>query len=272
MAPPLPEATRLAIQLAIQLAHDNNQKPDFKAIAAVFFTSLSAVYHARKRIVRNAEPGYAPKRAGPKPAIKSADEEEVIAKAIREFIEQNVNVHQDVISDWVHERFGVKLSQSSWSRFIQRHGIPHKTSNRFWPKSKLVQTRGQARKKSKGTKGVEEGGVVFGTEMVEHSSGGGKQDQSLDPQEGVVASGERQSQLFGQRVGSSTSEEQQEQHRQQLSIENQPQIAHGRYSFTSDTQSIHSPNTYSNYPMLDPYTGQPVNPGRTWAPGFLPQT
>lgn len=123
--------------------------------------------------------GFRPKRAGPKPAIKSPEQEEEIAEAIKEFIAQDVSVNQDVIRDWCEERFGISLSQSSWSRFIKRHDIPHKAGSKFWPKSKLVQTKdrptkGFKRKKKGETEGVEggEGGETGGLDDEQRSEEG----------------------------------------------------------------------------------------------------
>ena len=80
MAPILPKPTVAAIELALKLAEDNNQKPNFEAIAAIFFTSYATVYRIRRHNKQRAETGIDDrKRSGQKPTIKSPEEEEQVA-------------------------------------------------------------------------------------------------------------------------------------------------------------------------------------------------
>lgn len=142
MAPVLPKPTVTAIELALQLADDNNQKPNFEAIASIFFTTYTTVTRIRRRNKKRAETGIDErKRAGPKPTIKTPEEEAQIALSIKALIEREPNYNQADISEWAERELGVKLSQGSWSRFMKRNAVPHKQSHKMFPKSKLVVTK-----------------------------------------------------------------------------------------------------------------------------------
>lgn len=142
MAPTLPKATVVAIEHALQLAEDNNQKPNFEAIAAIFFTTYTTVSRIHRRNKKRVETGIDErKRAGPKPTIKSPEEEEQIALSIKALIEREPNYNQSDISEWAERELGIKLSQGSWSRFLKRNAVPHKQSHKMFPKSKLVVTK-----------------------------------------------------------------------------------------------------------------------------------
>lgn len=272
MAPPLPEVTRKAIEHAIQLAQDNNKEPDCQLIATIFFTTSASVYRIRRRMAHVAVHGFHPKRAGPKPAIKSPEQEEEIAKALKEFIEQNVHVNQDGISDWCEERFGVKLSQSSWSRFIKRNDIPHKIGSRFWPKSKLVQTKDRQVKVSKRKKKGD-------GEAVEADDAG---EQSLV--EEVQSSQEDDAQplpefydqsITTHRYQPSTYPDSQSSSRH---VEQHPACtithSHGvdQSNSTTANHEIEQSTAHAGYHLPITCLGRQVHPGRAWMSNFTPHS
>ena len=78
------------------------------------------------------------KRSGPK-YLKSQNEDAVI-NTIRLFVETNPGTDQKAICDKLEERFGVRYSQSTISRLMKIKGIPHKRTNKFYKKAKLVST------------------------------------------------------------------------------------------------------------------------------------
>merc|ERR1712144_35674 len=78
------------------------------------------------------------KRSGPK-YLKSQNEDAVI-NTIRLFDETNPGTDQKAICDKLEERFGLRYSQSTVSMLMKIKRIPHKRTNKFYKKAKLVST------------------------------------------------------------------------------------------------------------------------------------
>jgi hypothetical protein len=165
------------------------------------------------------------------------------------------------------------LSQSSWSRFIKRHDIPHKAGSKFWPKSKLVQTKdrptkGFKRKKKGETEGVEGGEEAeTGGLDAEQRSGTGlsrlheEESQSPAQYEQPTTTHQRQTPTFAHSPSLGTSAN------QQIASISQPQHTNHGHNSRSDQQVSHS-DLYSGFPEPDQHTSQSVHPGRTWIPIF----
>ncbi|KAG4433555.1 hypothetical protein IFR05_010951 [Cadophora sp. M221] len=144
MAKTLPKPTVAAIETAIQIAHDQNKRPDMVAMATIFCTSYVTICRIRTRMLRFQRTGIDErKRSGPK-YLKNQDEE-AITNRIRTFVETNPGVNQETVADKLLEEFGVSYSLSTISRVMKVKGIPHKKTNKFYKKAKLVSTHPEGR-------------------------------------------------------------------------------------------------------------------------------
>ncbi|KAH9210998.1 hypothetical protein DL95DRAFT_194524 [Leptodontidium sp. 2 PMI_412] len=144
MAKTLPKPTVAAIETAIQIAHDQNKTPDMAAIAIIFSTSYVTICRIRRRLLRFQRTSIDErKRSGPK-YLKNQDEE-AITNTIRTFVEANPGVNQKAVADKLLEEFGVSYSLSTISRVMKAKGIPHKKTNKFYKKAKLVSTHPDGR-------------------------------------------------------------------------------------------------------------------------------
>ncbi|KAK0119865.1 hypothetical protein ONS95_011295 [Cadophora gregata] len=139
MARTLPKPTVAAIETAIQIAQAQNKAPNIPAIAAVFFTTYETVSRIRRRLLRFEFTGVDErKRSGPK-YLKSQNEEAVV-NTIRLFVEAHPGTDQKAVCYKLEEVFGVRYSQSTVSNLMKVRGIPHKKTNKFYKKAKLVST------------------------------------------------------------------------------------------------------------------------------------
>lgn len=139
MARTLPKPVVEAIELAINIAHQQGKAPDLIKIAEIFNTTYESVGRIRRRIVRFARTGIDErKKAGPKP-LKGQNEDEV-AQFVRDLLAQRPELGQKAVSDCCLEKFGVRIGQSTISRLMKGRGIPHKRTCKLYPKTKLVST------------------------------------------------------------------------------------------------------------------------------------
>ncbi|PVH87472.1 hypothetical protein DL98DRAFT_509732 [Cadophora sp. DSE1049] len=139
MARTLPKPTVAAIETAIQIAHAQNKAPNMTAIAAIFSTTYETVTRIRRRLMKFERTGIDErKRSGPK-YLKSQNEETVV-NTIRLFVEAHPGTDQKAVCDKLEESFGVRYSQSTVSRLMKVKGIPHKRTNKFYKKARLVST------------------------------------------------------------------------------------------------------------------------------------
>ncbi|KAH7410966.1 hypothetical protein BKA64DRAFT_741590 [Cadophora sp. MPI-SDFR-AT-0126] len=140
MAPTLPKPTVVAIETAIQIAHAQNKGPDMTAIATIFSTTYQTVIRIRRRLLKFERTGVVDehKRSGPK-YLKSQNEEAIV-NTIRLFVEGHPGTGQKAVCDELEEKFGVRYSPITVSRLMKVKGIPHKNTNKFYKKAKLVST------------------------------------------------------------------------------------------------------------------------------------
>lgn len=139
MAKTLPKEVVTAIELAIQIAHAKGKIPDLVAIAAIYDTTYESCSRIRRRLVKFERTGIDDrKKAGPKP-LKGMDGAQV-ASFIRKLLDSRPDLDQKGISACLLQEFGVVLGQSTVSRLMKANGIPHKQSNKFYRKTKLVST------------------------------------------------------------------------------------------------------------------------------------
>lgn len=144
MARTLPKPTVSAIETALQIAHAQEKTPDMQAIATIFSTTYETVTRIRRRLLRFEATGIDErKRSGPK-YLKSQNEE-AVTKTIRTFVEANPGVDQKTVGDRLEKDFGVTFSQSTISRLMKVKGIPHKKTNRYYKKARLVSTHPDGR-------------------------------------------------------------------------------------------------------------------------------
>ncbi len=139
MARTLPKATGAAIETALQIAHNRGKPADMVTIAAIFDTTYESVSRIRRRMVRFQQTGIDDrKKPGPRP-LKDQDESQV-ADAIRVLLNERPELDQKGISEVLFGQFGVHFGQSTISRLMKNKGIPHKRTNKFYKKTKLVST------------------------------------------------------------------------------------------------------------------------------------
>jgi len=121
------------------MAHTQNKAPDMTAIASISSTIYESATRIRRRLIKFERTGIDErKRSGPK-YLKSQNEDAVI-NTIRLFDETNPGTDQKAICDKLEERFGLRYSQSTVSMLMKIKRIPHKRTNKFYKKAKLVST------------------------------------------------------------------------------------------------------------------------------------
>ncbi|KAE8449231.1 hypothetical protein EG329_008398 [Mollisiaceae sp. DMI_Dod_QoI] len=139
MAPTLPKPVVAAIETAIQIAHNQGKAPDMVTIATIFNTTYESVARIHRRLRKFEATGIDDrKRPGPKP-LQNQDERD-IARFIRGLLEERPELDQKTVGKEIEGKYGTSFGRSTISRLMKKNGIPHKRTNQFYRKTKIVST------------------------------------------------------------------------------------------------------------------------------------
>lgn len=127
------------------------------AIAAIFDTTYESVTRIRRRMVKIERTGIDDRKKPGRRPLQDQSEAD-IAQFIRETLAIYPEYNQKTIGTCILEHFGVQFHQSTISRLMKTNAIPHKQSNRWYKKSKLVSTHPEGK-----IAPLPERNVAFGT-------------------------------------------------------------------------------------------------------------